>query len=199
MFSATKSMANTTYINIADNSQEIYCPIHPADTNWNKTFHPSAGRKHGSVCRCSVCAVYCVCSVLCRLAPSCAVLCRLAPSCAVLRRLAPSCAVLRRLAPSCRLPSCGMVQMVSAAKQSFSRPYLPSAPKKATETAIFFFGQIFAPAAAPAAGGSSNNNRRIQQQQQHKEQQEEATGGSRRKKQQEEYGLPIRLLRANTT
>ena len=35
-----------------------------------------------------------------------------------------------------------------------SRPYLPSAPNKATETAIFFFGKMFAPAAAPAAAAA---------------------------------------------
>ena len=169
-------MASTTYINIADNSQEICCPIHPADTNWNKTFHPSAGRKHGSVCRCSVCAVYCVCSVLCR--------------------LAPSCAVLRRLAPSCRLPSCGMVQMVSAAKQSFSRPYLPSAPKKSDRNCYFLFRPNI------CTSGSTSSRRKQQQQQQQEDttaagggsssssirnsrrKQQEAAGGSRRKQQQ---------------
>ena len=54
-----------------------------------------------------------------------------------------------------------------------SRPYLPSAPNKATETVIFCFGKMFARVAA-TAGGSSNSTRR-------KQQQEEATaaGGSR--------------------
>ena len=44
-----------------------------------------------------------------------------------------------------------------------SRPYLPSAPNKATETVIFCFGKLFARAAA-AAGGSSSSSRRKQQQ-----------------------------------
>ena len=80
----------------------------------------------------------------------------------------PSCAVL----PSCRLRRlarwCKMVQMVSAAKQprcttamfhsnqpetfplsaGVSRPYLPPAPNKATETFIFFFGKMFAAASS---------------------------------------------------
>ena len=60
-----------------------------------------------------------------------------------------------------------------------SRPYLRSAPNKATETVIFCFGKMFARAAAAAAGGSSSSSRRKQQQQ------EEATaaGGSSSKQQ----------------
>ena len=104
---------------------------------------------------------------------------------------------LFRLAPSCRLRClarwCEMAQLVSTATQpryatamfhsnqpdtfllsaGVSRPHLPSAPNKATETVIFCFGKMFARAAA-AAGGSSSSSRRKQQQQ------EEATaaGGS---------------------
>ena len=62
-----------------------------------------------------------------------------------------------------------------------SRPYLRSAPNKATETVIFCFGKMFAraAAAAAAAGGSSSSRRKQQQQQ------EEATaaGGSSSKQQ----------------
>ena len=122
-----------------------------------KPFHSIAGGKRGRFCRCSVCAVCSVCSVL--------------------RRLAPSCR-LHRLARWCE-----MVQMVSAAKQpryatamfhsnqpetfplsaGVSRPYLPPAPNKATETVIFFFGKMFAPAAAAAWGSSSGSSSSKQQ------------------------------------
>ena len=44
-----------------------------------------------------------------------------------------------------------------------SRPYLRSAPNKATKTFIFCFGKMFARAAA-AAGGSSSSRRKQQQQ-----------------------------------
>ena len=112
---------------------------------------------------------------------------------------------LFRLAPSCR-PSCEMVrdgaddEMSTATQPRYatamfysnqpeifplsagiSRPYLPSAPNKATETVIFCFGEMFARAAA-AAGGSSSCRR--------KQQQQEAGRGnstsSRRKQQQQE-------------
>ena len=90
---------------------------------------------------------------------------------------------LFRLAPSCRLRRlarwCEMAEMVSTATQpryatamfhsnqpetfflsaGVSRPYLPSAPNKATETVIFCFGKMFARAAA-AAGGSSSSRRK---------------------------------------
>ena len=148
-------MAGAMCSKVADSSQEVCCPIHPAIMSWNKTFHSIAGGRRGRFCWCSVCAV-----------------------CSVSRGLARSCAVLRRLAPSCRLRRlarwCEMVQMVSTAKQpryatamfhsnqpeafplsaGVSRPYLPPAPNKATETVIFFFGKMFAPAAAAAAAGA---------------------------------------------
>ena len=91
-------MAGAMCSKVADSSQEVCCPIHPAIMSWNKTFHSIAGGKRGRFCWCSVCAV-----------------------CSVSRGLARSCAVLRRLAPSCRLRRlarwCEMVQMVSTAKQ----------------------------------------------------------------------------------
>ena len=117
---------------------------------------------------------------------------------------------LFRLAPSCRLRRlarwCEMAQMVSTATQpryatamfhsnqpetfplsaGVSRPYLRSAPNKATETVIFCFGKMFARAAA-AAGGSSSSRRKQQQQ----EAAAAAAGGSssssnRRKQQQQQ-------------
>ena len=133
MFSATKSMAGAMCINVVDSSQEVCCPIHPGITNWKKTFIPlRAESVAGFVGAPSAPSVVSV--------PSCAVLaCR-----------------LRRLARWCE-----MVQMVSAAKHpryttamfhsnqpetfplsaGVSRPYLPSAPNKATEIVIFCFGR----------------------------------------------------------
>ena len=114
---------------------------------------------------------------------------------------------LFRLAPSCRLRRlarwCEMAQMVSTATQlryatamfhsnqpetfplsaGVSRPYLPSAPNKATETVIFCFGKMFARAAA-AAGGSSSSSRRKQQQQEAAA--AAGSSGRRRKQQQQE-------------
>ena len=149
-------------------SQEICCPIHPEITNWKKPlFH--CGRKAWQVL-----------SVL------------------RLRRLL----CLFRLAPSCRLRRLArwreMAQMVSTATQpryatamfhsnqpetfplsaGVSRPYLPSAPNKATETVIFCFGKMFARAAASAGGSSSN--RRKQQQQEAAEAAAAAAAGSRK-------------------
>jgi hypothetical protein len=90
---------------------------------------------------------------------------------------------LLRFAPSCRLRRlarwCEMAQMVSTAAQpryatamfhstqpetfplsaGVSRPYLRSAPNKATETFIFCFGKMFTRAAATTAGGSSSSRR----------------------------------------
>ena len=162
MFSATKSMAGAMCINVVDSSQEVCCPIHPGITNWKKpSFH--CGRKAWQVL-----SVLRLRRLLC------------------LFRLAPSCR-LRRLARWCE-----MAQMVSTATQpryatavfhsnqpetfplsaGVSRPYLPSAPNKATETVIFCFGKMFARAAA-AAGGSSSSRRKQQQQEE-----AVATGGS---------------------
>ena len=133
---------------------------------------------------------------------------------------------LFRLAPSCRLRRlarwCEMAQMVSTATQpryatamfhsnqpetfplsaGVSRPYLPSAPNKATETVIFCFGKMFARAAAAGEGSSSSSRRKQQQQEaaaaaaggsssrrkQQQQQAEAAAGGSssRRKQQQQQ-------------
>ena len=114
---------------------------------------------------------------------------------------------LFRLAPSCRLRRlarwCEMAQMVSTATQpryastmfhsnqpetfplsaGVSRPCLPSAPNKATESVIFCFGKMFARAAA-AAGGSSSSSRRKQQQQEAAA--AAGAGSSSRRKQQQE-------------
>jgi len=124
--------------------------------------------------------------------PSCGVLRRLAASCGVLRRLA-TCALLRDGADGERSETTIYTTVMFHSNQpetnplsaGVSRPYLPPAPNKATETVIFLFSAMFAPAAA-AAGGSSS--RRQQQQQE-----EEAAGGnsssSRRKQQQEEVAI----------
>ena len=145
-------MAGTMCINFVDSSQEVCCPIHPAITSWNKIFHSIAGRKGGRFCRCSVCALCCIMLRLFRLAPSCAAL----PS-------APSCEMVRDGVSAAKQPRYATAMFHSNQPETFplsagagvSRPYLPPAPHKATETVIFFFGQMFAPAAAAAAGGSS--------------------------------------------
>ena len=102
-------------------------------------LHSIAGRKRGKFCRCSVCAVCCVCSVSAAKQPR-----------------YPT-AMLHSNQPETFPLSAGA-----------SRPYLPPAPNKATETVIFFFGKILEQRqqqqeeAAAAAGGSSS--RRKQQQ-----------------------------------
>ena len=118
---------------------------------------------------------------------------------------------LFRLAPSCRLRRlarwCEMAQMVSTATQpryatamfhsnqpetfplsaGVSRPYLPSAPNKATETVISVSAKCLherqqqQEEAAAAAGGSSSSRRKQQQQEA-----AAAAAGSNRKQQQQE-------------
>ena len=41
LFVAAKSMGGATCIEAVDSSQEVWYPIRPAGTNWNKTFHSS--------------------------------------------------------------------------------------------------------------------------------------------------------------
>ena len=41
LFVAAKSMGGATCIEAVDSSQEVWSPIRPAGTNWNKTFHSS--------------------------------------------------------------------------------------------------------------------------------------------------------------
>ena len=119
--------------------------------------------------------------------------------------------------------ACEMAQMVSTATQpryatavfhsnqpetfplsaGVSRPYLPSAPNKATETVIFCFGKMFARAAAApggssstrrkqqhqeeaAAAGDSNSSRRQQQQRQQEAAAAAGSSSSRRRKQQQQ-------------
>ena len=131
LVSATKSMAGTMCINFVDSSQEVCCPIHPAITSWNKTFHSIAGRKGGRFCRCSVCALCCIMLRLFRLAPSCAFLRRLAPPCH-LRRLARWCEMVwaqrnnRAMRPQCFIPtsqkhSLSLLVLVSPARTSRQR------------------------------------------------------------------------------
>ena len=68
--------------------------------------------------------------------------------------------------------SCNANGLAVANPTGVSRPYLPPAPNKATETVIFFFGKMFAPAAAAAWGSSMRKQQRQQQQRQ-----QEAAGG----------------------
>ena len=83
MFSAAKSMAGAMCIKVVGSSQKVCCPIHPAITSWNNTFHSIAGGKRGRSCRCSGCAICCQLCLF-RLALSCAVL-PFAPSCEMVR------------------------------------------------------------------------------------------------------------------
>ena len=175
MLSATKSVAGPMCIKVVDRFQdEVCCPIMsypPSDCELelNLSFH--CRRKAWQVL-----SVLRLRRLLC------------VPPCAVLRSVAPSCC-LRRLARWCE-----MVQMVNATEQpryatamfhsnqpetiplcaGVSRPYLPPAPNKATETVIFFFDEMFAPAAVAAAAGGSRQ-----------QQQEEAGSSSSRKQQQQ--------------
>ena len=120
------------------------------------------------------------------------------PSCAVLPSAAPSCEMVRDGADgehSDTTALCDRNVSFQPARTfplsaGVSRPYLPSAPNKATETVIFCFGKMFARA---AAAGGSNSSRRQQQQQKQQQQEAAAAGGgsssSRRKQQQQQEAV----------
>ena len=162
-------MAGAMCINVVDSSREVCCPIHPGITNWKKpSFH--CGRKAWQVL-----SVLRLRRLLC--------LFRLAPSCR-LRRLAGWCE-MAEMVSTAKQPRYATAMFHSNQPQTFplsagvSRPYLPSAPNKATETVIFCFGRMFGRAAA-AAGGSSSSSRKQQQQE------AAAAAGSSRKQQQQQ-------------
>ena len=114
---------------------------------------------------------------------------------------------LFRLAPSCRLRRlarwCEMAQMVSTTTQpryattmihsnqpeifplsaGISRPYLPSAPNKTTETIIFCWSKIFA-RAATATGDSGRQEAAGKQQQQQQASSKQQHGAASSSKQQ---------------